>query len=244
MCRFLRFTAIVQHMWSLQEYWRANKKATGVIRGCPASGFLIAMAFDPIFCWLQDAIIPRNRAAPDFFQLVPCAYADDFALAASSFRLLMAALCLTFWVVGHIDGLNLTHRKCWVQYGSERRCREKEKVRFERYDGTGISPEVRAHRWTAPRNNHTANQKNHASSRVCWRDCVILRCVPSAPDVATLRDDAHALQMHYCRPIQYHSTQITTCWLCAVLKQRRGPVYNGFQLGHTRQRPGENSSIS
>ena len=50
----------------------------------------------PSFICLQDAIIPRNPAAPDLFQSVPCAYADDFAVAASSFRCLMTALDPTF----------------------------------------------------------------------------------------------------------------------------------------------------
>ena len=30
----------------------------GVRQGCPAGGFLFAMAFDPIFRWLHDSIIP------------------------------------------------------------------------------------------------------------------------------------------------------------------------------------------
>ena len=51
-----------------------------------ASGFLFAMAFDPIFRWLQDAIIPRNLAGLDFVQPAQCAYADDLAVAAASFR--------------------------------------------------------------------------------------------------------------------------------------------------------------
>ena len=66
-----------------------------VRQGCPVSGFLFAMAFDPNFGWLQDTIIPRNPAAPDFLQPVPCAYADDFAVVASSFRLFMTALSLS-----------------------------------------------------------------------------------------------------------------------------------------------------
>ena len=33
--------------------------ARGARQGCPASGFLFAMAFDPIFRWLQETIIPR-----------------------------------------------------------------------------------------------------------------------------------------------------------------------------------------
>ena len=65
-------------------------------------------------------IITRNPAAPDFLQPVPCAYGDDFAVAASSFRLLMTALSPTFEVVDQTARLNLNHRKCcWEQYGSE-----------------------------------------------------------------------------------------------------------------------------
>ena len=73
--------------------------ARGVRQGCPASGFLLAMAFDSIFRWLHDAIIPRNPADPDFLQPSPCACADDFAVAASSFRSLMTALSPAFVVV-------------------------------------------------------------------------------------------------------------------------------------------------
>ena len=60
--------------------------ARGVRQGCHASGFLLAMASDPIFRWLQDAIIPRNPTGLDFLQPAPCAFADDFAAAASSLR--------------------------------------------------------------------------------------------------------------------------------------------------------------
>ena len=51
--------------------------ARGVRQGCPASGFLFAMAFDPIFRCLQEAVIPRNPDGLDFLQPVQCAYADD-----------------------------------------------------------------------------------------------------------------------------------------------------------------------
>ena len=95
--------------------------ARGVRQGCPASGFLIAMAFDSIFRWLQDAIIPRNPAGRDLLQPVPCAYADNLAVAASSFRRLMTALAPALQIMDQITGLHLNHRKCcWVQYGSER----------------------------------------------------------------------------------------------------------------------------
>ena len=36
--------------------------ARGVRQGCPSSG----MAFDPIFRWLQEAVIPRNLDDLDF----------------------------------------------------------------------------------------------------------------------------------------------------------------------------------
>ena len=60
--------------------------ARRVRQGCPASGFLFAMAFDPIFRWLQDAIIPRTLPAWTFYsQLSARTHADDLAVAAFSF---------------------------------------------------------------------------------------------------------------------------------------------------------------
>ena len=85
--------------------------AKDVKQGCRASGLLCVMAYDPIIRSLEDAIIPRNPAAPDFLQPVPCAYADDFAVAASSFRRLMTALSPAFKVEDQTAGLNLNHRK-------------------------------------------------------------------------------------------------------------------------------------
>ena len=42
----------------------------GVRQGCPASGFLFAMAFDKIFRWLQETVIPRNPHNLEFLQPV------------------------------------------------------------------------------------------------------------------------------------------------------------------------------
>ena len=86
--------------------------AWGVKQGCPASGLLFAMACDPIFHWLQDAIVPRNPTDLDFVQPAQSAYADDIAVAASSFWCLMTPLAPAFRTVDQIVGLNLNHRKC------------------------------------------------------------------------------------------------------------------------------------
>ena len=107
---------------------------------------------------------PKNPAAPHFLQPSPCAYADDFAVAASSFRSLMAALSPAF-VVDRVVGLNLNHRKCClVQYGSDschelldwvstncEEFREMKIVKYAKHVGTVIGPEGYLHRWTAPR---------------------------------------------------------------------------------------------
>ena len=166
-CRFLRriYCDSTTHVEFAGMTGGQFLMARGVRQACPASGFLFAMAFDPIFRWLQDAIIPRNLSGLDFLKPAPCAYADDFAVAASSFRRLMTALTPAFQVVDQIAGLNLNHRKCcWVQYGSEscqslldweamnsEEFREMKTVKHAKYVGTMIGPEAQKHRWTAPR---------------------------------------------------------------------------------------------
>ena len=68
------------------------------------------MAFDPIFRWLQETLIL------EFLQPAQCAYADNLAVASSSFRVLMIALAPAFRSVDSIAGLNLNYRKCcWVE---------------------------------------------------------------------------------------------------------------------------------
>ena len=80
--------------------------ARGVRQDCLASGFLFAMAFDPIFRWLQEMVIPRNPHNLEFLQPAQCAYADDLAVASLSFRGLMTALAPAFRSVDSIAGLN------------------------------------------------------------------------------------------------------------------------------------------
>ena len=123
------------------------------------------MAFDPIFRWLLETIIPRNPDNLDFLQLAQCAYADDLAVASSSFRELMSALAPAFRSVDYIAGLNLNYRKCcWVQFGTEGRdtlrtwtsenCeefREMQIFRHAKYVGTMIGPDGHFPRWTAHR---------------------------------------------------------------------------------------------
>ena len=116
--------------------------ARGVREG-PASGFL-AMAFGPIFRWLQETLIRRNPHNLDFLQPAQCAYAYVLAVAAPSFRNLMTALSPACQSVDNIAGLNLNYWKCsWVQYGTEAReslciwisetCRELREMQFVRH---------------------------------------------------------------------------------------------------------------
>ena len=68
------------------------------------------MALDAIFRWLQEVVIPRNPDNLDLLQPVQCAYADDLAVASSSFRELMYALAPAIRSVDSIAGLNLDYR--------------------------------------------------------------------------------------------------------------------------------------
>ena len=162
-CRFLRiiYNDSITHVEFVGQFLMAR----GVRQGCLASGFLFAMAVDPIVRCLQEAVIQRNPDNLNFLQPVKCAYADALAVAASSCRGSMTALAPAFHSVDCITGLNLNYRKCfWVQYGTEEReplwhwlsenCgefREMQIVRYAKYVGTMIGPDGHLHRWTAPR---------------------------------------------------------------------------------------------
>ena len=216
--------------------------ARDVRQGCPASGFLFPMAFDPMFRWLQEAIIPTNPAGLDVLQPLPCAYADDLAVAAPSFRCSLTALAPAFQMVDQTAGLSLNHRKCcWVQHGSEScqyllewvatNCEELGEVKivkYAKYVGTMIGPEGHAHRWTAPRKNHsTCSKKLTPPPKALLRDCATLRSMSfrywvyigsiSAPDEATLKAEAIRPAVYDRRSIHCHSHQRTVCWFICGL---------------------------
>ena len=181
--------------------------ARSVRQGCQASGFLFAMAFDPIFRWLQDAIIPRNPPGLDFLQQVPCAGADDFEVAASSFQRLMTALIPAFQTMDQIAGLTLNHRKCcWVQCGSEScqsllewvatNCEEFREMKIVKYarcwhhDWTGrpyspLDGTSKTIHSTCPENQRLYHNI-YAFSVLGYIGSI------SAPDGATLKAEAHA----------------------------------------------------
>ena len=176
LCRFLRssYSDSTTHVEFAGTDRGQSLMARGVRQGCPASGFLFAMAFDQIFRWLQESIIPRNPDNLEFVQPAQCAYADDLAVASLSFRVLMTALAPAFRSVDSIAGLNLDYRKCcWVHNSTEEsdslrtwiseNCeefREMQSVRHAKYVGTMIGPDGHLHRWTAPRKNHPTRVEN------------------------------------------------------------------------------------
>ena len=106
LCRFLR--SIYRDSITHVEFAGADREqflmARVVRQGCPASGFLFTMAFDPIFRWLQETIIPRNPDNLEFLQLAQCAYVDDLAVASFSCRGLLSALALALRSVDYIAG--------------------------------------------------------------------------------------------------------------------------------------------
>ena len=220
-CRFLR--SIYRDSTTHVEFAGATRgqfsMARGVGQGCPASNFLFAMALDPIFRWLQEMVIPRNPYDLDFFQPAQCAYADDFAVAASSFRNVKTALAPAFHLVDHIAGLKLNYRKCcWVHFGNEERealchwvsenCREFREmqiVRCAKYVGTMIGPDGYIHRWTAPRKNFIQRvlKINTSTKSLVERLCEVkIFAIPvlsfigsvCAHDKATRKVENHALQ--------------------------------------------------
>ena len=222
--------------------------ARGVLQGCPASGFLFAMAFDPIFRWLQESIVPRNVDNLEFLQPAQCAYADDITIASSSFRDLMVVLAPAFRSIDNIAGLNLNVRKsCWVEYGNDELAslrtwiseyceefREMQIVRHAKYVGTMIGPHGQLHRWTAHRKKFIQRVMNiNASTKsLVERLCdfkiyaiSVLSFIGSvcAPDKATLTAENHGLQCATAGPYNaIPSSLLQVGSICGL-----GPDLNG-----------------
>ena len=195
-CRFLRSIYVDSN--TEVEFAGKTRGQCLMARGvrqflCPASGFLFAMAFDPTFRWLHDSIIPRNPAAPPFLQPSQCACADDFAVAALSFRSWMAALSPALVVIDRVAGFNLNHQKCcWVQYGSDschelldwvstncEEFREMKNNKKSKYVGAMIGPEGYLHRLAAPREKFIQRaRKINGTSKASWNDWSTSKSMP------------------------------------------------------------------
>ena len=105
----------VEHAGQVRSHFAMAK---GGSQGRPASGFLSAMAFDPIFKCLVEEIIPKDLSVADFLQPTACANTNDFAVVAPSFRKLMPAVAPAFRTFDEVTGMEVNHKKgCWVQCG-------------------------------------------------------------------------------------------------------------------------------
>ena len=84
----------------------------GARQGCPASGHLFTMAFDPVYRWLMTVVLPPEPHRPWSLQRCACAYADDFALATASLRESHPTVAKAFLTMDAVTGMFLNHKKC------------------------------------------------------------------------------------------------------------------------------------
>ena len=115
-------------------------------------------AFDPIFRWLTEVVLPKDPSLPSFLLPSACARADDFAVAACSFKVLIAFIAHPVRTVDAVTGMNLNHKKSdWIWYG-RLACqdlrgwvahRDFSKIEsFANYLGTMIGPEMHDNWWS------------------------------------------------------------------------------------------------
>ena len=181
----------------------------------------------------------------------------------------MTALAPAFHSVDHIAGLNLNHRKgCWVQYDSESResllnwlfdnCEEfheMQVVRFAKYVGTMIGPDGHIHRWTTLRKKfiQCVLKINASTKSLVERLCDLMIYAVSvlsyigsicAPDKATLKAEAHALQCTTAGPYNAISlvysvwvpcVALVLIWLEFILSASR-PLSNCRVFEHAQPR--------
>ena len=112
-CRFLKDVPRQHHARGIcRNDSRSVLRGQGSQTRMSSERLLVCDGLRPYIRWLQDATIPRNPGGLDFPQTAQCAYADDLAVAASSFWDLMTALAPAFHSVDHIAGLKKNYRKC------------------------------------------------------------------------------------------------------------------------------------
>ena len=91
----------------------------GVRQGCPASGYLFTMSFDPVFRWLITYVLPPEAHRPCFQHRTAFAHADDLALANAYLRESLPIVAGAFATIDQVTGVRLNYREChWIQYGN------------------------------------------------------------------------------------------------------------------------------
>ena len=141
---FESFTA-VEHAGQIRGHVTMDG---GVRQGCLISGFLFTMTFGPIFRWSHDAVFPRDLSLPAWLQPTPCAYADDFAVTASSLRTLMSLL-LFLSMTELLSTIKKRYCKSVVDTCPD--FGDMNITRVAKYVDAMISPDGYRHRWTASR---------------------------------------------------------------------------------------------
>ena len=95
----------------------------GVSHRCPASGFLFAIAVDPICRWISRQCAPeRPFPLPIPLQLSAYAVAADFAVASRSLCELLSNMVEASRIVEHVTGLNVNHDKCCRAHHGNQTC--------------------------------------------------------------------------------------------------------------------------
>ena len=138
----------------------------GIRQGCPASGYMCTMAFDPVFRRLETDVLPPEPHRPWFVQRSACACADDLALDTASLLESLPVVADAFVTIDQVTGMSLNYQKChWIQYGTLTRRQQSEwvgshvpvfrRMQIEdhaKYLVVVIGPDADALRWMKARN--------------------------------------------------------------------------------------------
>ena len=197
----------------------------------PAAFFLRRLSTPSFLRWLHDAALPRDRSLPAYLQPFACAHADDYAVSAPSFRILMPATVLVVRSIDLITGMTANTKSVNVCRTGTTLARlpasncdklfcfswnEGCKI-CQIYIGATIVPEGYLHRWTAPGNKFTRVCSEITSSPKLLVERMVdykAYALPvlgfvgflAAPDEATLKEESRALQMLAAGPYNAIST--------------------------------------